>query len=133
VPSAFAQESPAEHVLVDMQVWLLPTPDGSGYCAQLGSGMLTVQLQAVGQGPDGQGQPWPVAFSFYGDRGFDVPATINTTISSLDAAVVTAPLKGGGLYCFSLRNTTNVPVNAPTSVIAQYSQGVNFRMSVQPS
>jgi hypothetical protein len=51
------QAEPApEHVLVDMQVWLAP-PQPQGYCVQLEPGTLSVQLEAVGHGEDGQGEP----------------------------------------------------------------------------
>ncbi len=128
--SVGAEAQDSEHVLMDMQVWVTP-PQGSGYCAQLEAGTFTAELQAVGQGSNGRGQPWPVEFSFYGYRGFDDPATIDTTVSSLAPTSVSAPLQGGGLYCFSLTNLVQVSANAPNAVTTQYWQGMNVRMTIQ--
>jgi hypothetical protein len=125
------QAEPApEHVLVDMQVWLAP-PQPQGYCVQLEPGTLSVQLEAVGHGEDGQGEPWPVSFSFYGYRGFDRPATIETTLSALGRVDASAHLQGGDLYCFFLQNLVPVSADASNAEITRYWQAVNVRMAIQ--
>jgi hypothetical protein len=115
---------------MDMQVSLVPTqPDG--FCALLEAGTLVVNLQAVSPGTDSRGRPWPVEFSFYGYRGFDEPATIDTTISSTVPTTVSAPLQGDNLYCFSLQNLVQVPQNAGNATLTQFTQPVSVRMSIQ--
>jgi hypothetical protein len=126
-----AQESTPEHVLLDMQMWLLPGA-GDGSCAWLESGTLTVQLQAVKPDQSGPAQPWPVEFSFAGYRGGDGPATIDTTLSSLAPTSTSVPLQGDRLYCFSVQNLVQVPADADMATRTQYWQPVNVHMAIQP-
>jgi hypothetical protein len=86
----------------------------------------------IGQGQDGRGRPWPVEFTFYGYRGADPGASMDTTISSLAATTVSAAVQGGGLYCFYLRNLVQVAPDPSNAERTQYWQGVNLRMAIQP-
>ncbi len=128
----YGQESAPEHVLMDMQVWLLPGA-GDSSCAWLESGTLTVQLQAAKTDQGGPTQPWPVEFSFGGYRGGDEPATIDTTVSSLASTSTSVQLQGDRLYCFSFQNLVQVPANADMATRTQYWQPLNVRMAIQPT
>lgn len=129
---ALAEQAPtAERTLMDMQVWLVP-PQSNGYCVELEGGTIVVDLQAVGQGSDGADAPWPVDFTFYGYRGFDATATIDTTLTTLEPTHVSQAVQAG-CYCVYLHNAVRVAPDASNAEVTRYWQGVEVRIRLQPA
>jgi hypothetical protein len=111
--------------IADMTIWITPSEPGGGECLQLDAGSLSISAKLTGRKTD-----QAVSFSFSRLRGGDDEA-FSASLSTTEN-VGSVPLKGG-LYCYSLRNTTPVAKNTPLMQLWDLAEDVSLRMIWRPN
>lgn len=116
------QAQPTERVVADMLIRIVPQT-ANGHCLTLPPGQLTVSATLVGEEP-----LRVVNFSFYGYRGLDRDASIDTLVSRTVGAFTTT--LSGGMYCYAFENRSAVSPTAGLAELTSFAQDVAFRMVI---
>jgi hypothetical protein len=110
-------------VVADMTIQVVP-PDQQGLCLLLDPGTVSIGAKLTGPKTD-----HTVSFLFSMYRGGD-DQTYVASLSSIENDY-TLPLTGG-LYCYSLRNTTPVTKDMGLAQLTNLAEDVNLRIIWRP-
>ena len=120
-----ARAQPAESVLVDAVLWVVP-PSDEGLCLSLGAGTLTVTTRRVKEASEQR----PTSFRL---NGFMIDPDANLTVSvSRQETTATTHLNGSDHYCWSVSADAPETRDMPMAQRGAYAQQIAVRLVFRP-